>query len=376
MPAVIVLLFLLASALAFPVLPAGAQTLDIYFIDTEGGQATLYVSPSGESLLVDTGNPGPRDHGRIMEAIHAAGLQRIDHLWITHYHSDHHGGLEALAQAIPIRNFYDHGPSADAGRPNVDAFMEWYAALAGENRRGVRPGERIPIAGVDVTVVASHTALLETPIAGAAGAGQPNPLCADHVQREMPRLTEDDHSAGFVLTYGAFRTINLGDLSWNLEHDLVCPRNPIGTVSLYLTSYHGADRAGSPALVHALRPRVAVVNNGSTKGGAVEALRTLYLSPGLKDVWQLHWSHAAGTEYNAPGIFVANLDAPEVLASAIDPSSTSPDGLERGPQGRPRVAADEAHSPAHWIKVSAQPDGTFTVTNSRNGFSKTYEPVR
>jgi competence protein ComEC len=361
---------------ATSVTAAGGQTLDIYFIDTEGGQATLYVSPSGESLLADTGNPGPRDHGRMMEVIRLAGLQRLDHVWITHYHTDHHGGLEELAAAIPILNFYDHGPSSEVGRPNVDAFMARYEELTrGRNRTSVRPGDRIPFAGVDVYTVASHARVLDAPIPGARGAGLPNPACETFVEKDLSRFTDidNDHSAGFVLTYGNFRTISLGDFMWNLEYDLMCP-NKIGTVDLYLTSHHGLDRSGSPALVHGLQPRVAVMNNGPRKGGSPDTFDVLYTSPGFQDLWQLHWSYAAGVERNAPGIFIANLDEPEVLANVINPPP-APAGAQAG-GGVPEWMTPADHSPAHYIKVSVDPDGSFTVTNSRNGFSKSYESRR
>ena len=118
-----VLLGAALTTIAPPVSGAEAQaskTLDVYVIDVEGGNATLFVSPSGESLLIDTGNAGAaasRDAGRIMDAIHAAGLERIDHLIITHWHGDHFGGLAELASKVPIREFIDHGPNVQPGEP-------------------------------------------------------------------------------------------------------------------------------------------------------------------------------------------------------------------------------------------------------------------
>jgi len=346
-----------------------SPTLDIYFIDTEGGQATLYVSPSGETMLVDTGNPGERDHTRLMEVLREAGVDRIDHLFLTHYHVDHYGGLEALAAAVPILNYYDHGRSSESDRPAVAAFEQRYAELTSRaTRTSVRPGDRVPLAGVDVLVVASHRELLREPIAGAPGVGDPNPACESFQpidQSAFPDI-DNDHSAGFVMTYGEFRTINLGDLMWNYEYALMCP-NLLGRVDVYLTSHHGQGISGSAALVHGLRPRVAIMNNGTRKGGALSTFEILHASPDLEDLWQLHWSYHAMVDHNAPGVFIANLDDPAVIAGVISPAA------EGGGQGRGGTPA--AHSPAHWIKVSAQADGTFTVTNSRNGFSKTYRPA-
>jgi len=344
-----------------------SQTLDIYFIDTEGGQATLYVSPSGESMLVDTGNPGDRDHGRLMEVLREAGVTRIDHLFLTHYHIDHYGGLELLADAVPILNYYDHGPSSEGDRPAIVAFEERYAELTSSaTRTSVRPGDRVPFAGADVLVVASHRELLAAPIAGAPGIGAANPACESFEPIDLSRSPDidNDHSAGFVLTFGEFRTINLGDLMWNYEYDLMCP-NKLGTVDVYLTSHHGLGVSGSEALVHGLRPRVAIMNNGTRKGGAASTLEILHTSPGLEDVWQLHWSYHGLVEHNSPGVFIANLDEPATLASVISPPA------EAGGQGRGGTPG--GHSPAHWIKVSARPDGSFTVTNSRNGFTKVYQ---
>jgi competence protein ComEC len=347
--------------------PMAAQTLDIYFIDVEGGQATLYVAPSGESMLVDAGWPGERDAARIREVMTAAGLDRIDRMVLSHYHIDHFGGLPDLAKLVPIRDFYDHCPSPEGDRPAIQAYERSYAELFSRGTRtSVGVGDRIPFAGVDVQVVASHDRFLQAPFAGAPGAGIPNPGCATFHPRDRPESDPDnDYSIGFVMSYGAFRTINLGDITWDREPRLVCPNNLVGTVDVYLTSHHGVDRSGSAALVHAIRPRVTIMNNGTRKGGSVSALRILHTSPGQEDIWQLHWSHHAGIEYNAPGAFIANIDDPDILVRIIAPPAEA-----TGP-----VAGDQSHSPAHWIKLSARADGSFTVSNSRNGFSKEYAVV-
>jgi hypothetical protein len=216
---------------------------------------------------------------------------------------------------------------------------------------------------------------------GAPGAGKPNPECATFKPRDESHVDPDNrYSVGSVISYGKFRTINLGDFTYNAEQDLMCPNNPIGTVDLYLTSHHGIDQSGSPALVHALHPRVAVMHNSTRKGGAVPTMQTLFSSPGLEDVWQLHWAYAAGMELNAPGLFIANIEDPKTLADVLqNPPPTFGQAGARGPgapggrgAGSGRGMAGGHTGPAFYIKVAAEADGTFTVTNTRNGFSKTY----
>jgi competence protein ComEC len=343
-----------------------AKALDIYYIDTEGGQATLFVSPSGQTLLVDTGNAGERDLNRILDVLNTAGVKQIDHLVLTHYHGDHYGSMAEIVKRIPVAHFYDHGPSIEGDRPNIAAFQKLYPEIIGKSQRTiVKPGDKIAFAGTDVTVVTSDTNVLKTPIAKAPGAGRPNPACASFKERDESKVDPDNHhSVGFVLTYGKFRMLDLGDFTWNREFQLMCPNNPIGTIDLYLTSHHGLDQSGSPALVHGLQPRVAIMNNGTRKGGAVQSFQTLESSPGLEDLWQLHWSYAGGVEHNAPGVKIANIDEPAQIA-AIVTGATTP-APPAGPGG------NAAHSPAHYIKVVANTDGSFTVTNSRNGYTKTY----
>ncbi len=336
---------------------APAKPLEIYFVDTEGGQATLFVSPSGESLLVDTGNPGGRDTDRIMAAVADAKLKQIDYVVLTHYHGDHVGGVPELASRIPLRHFFDHGASVEAV-DRVAAFHKAYPEIHGKGKHTVvKPGDKVPIAGLDwLIVTAGGKALAKS----AGGGGAPNPACASFKRRDDIPNDENGQSVGSLITFGKFRMVDLGDLLWNNESDLMCPANRIGRVDVYLTSHHGLDISGSAALVHGLRPRVAIMNNGPRKGGMVPALEILHRSPGLEDLWQLHWSHFGKAELNAPGMFIANLDEPEALAAVL----TAP---------KP-PAVNPAHSPAYWIRMSVQRDGTFTVTNSRNGFAKRYSP--
>jgi hypothetical protein len=227
---------------------------------------------------------------------------------------------------------------------------------------------------------------------GAPGVGKPNPYCADFKPKDIQTDLENGQSTGSVITYGKFRTIDLGDLLWNVEGDLMCPTNHIGTVDLYMTSHHGLDWSNSKALVYALQPRVAIMNNGTRKGGQIEVYETLEAAPGLEDLWQLHWSFNGVLEHNVPGRFIANVEdaetASQIVANPPTPATSAlgppaprgaaPPGAPRGGgpgagRGGPQLG-NPAHSPAYWIKVSAQADGTFTVTNPRNGFSKTYKP--
>jgi hypothetical protein len=252
-----------------------------------------------------------------------------------------------------------------------------YAALYGKAKHTVvKPGDKIPFGALSVVVATSHGAVLKTPL---PGGGKPNPACANFAPRDEARVDPDNRmSVGLVFTYGKFRTINLGDFTWNLEPTLMCPNNPIGTVDLYLTSHHGIDQSGSAALVHGLRPRVAIMHNSLHKGGAIQTMKILYTSPGLADIWQLHWAAAAGLEYNAPGLFIANVEDNAAIADLLlHPPVTFGQGPPPTPGAPPPPPAAGAgrggHTgPASWIKVSAQADGSFTVTNTRNNFTRTY----
>jgi len=342
-----------------------AKPLEIYVIDVEGGNATLFVAPSGESLLIDTGNAGavaaPRDAGRIMEAAKDAGLTQIDHLIITHWHGDHFGGLSELAKQIPIRHYYDHGPNVQPGQAADDFLKTVYPELIAKAQHTVlKPGDRIPLGGVEVRVVLSAGEAIKTPL---KGAGAANPYCASFQKGD--NNAEDPMSVGVHVTYGKFRALHLGDNTRNKEFELMCPNNRIGTVDALLGLHHGQSSSNSPVLVHAIRPRVAIINDGTRKGGEPETMRTVFSSPGLEDLWQLHFSLLSGQEYTVPGAFIAN--------QVDQPDGSMPVGTWTPPLPGQQAPPAPAHNgKSNYIKLTAQQDGTFTVLNTRNNFKKTY----
>jgi competence protein ComEC len=275
-------------AVAAPLGAQRQQTLEIYSIDVEGGNAVLFVSPTGESLLFDAGNPDARDAEQIASAAKEAGVKQIDYLVISHWHADHFGSVTDLSPRLPIHNFVDHGPPMIETSESALAGYEAYAAVRDRGHyMPVKPGDKIPIKGLDVQVVTSDGAAITSPLAGGKA---PNPLCSEFKPIvENAAAVEDGRSTGIVVRFGRFRTIELGDLTWTKEHALVCPNNLLGTFDLYFTDRHGIA-AGSPTFVHALKPRVAIFDNGARKGASKDAFLTLKSSPGLQDIWQLHYS--------------------------------------------------------------------------------------
>jgi competence protein ComEC len=362
-----VLLALLAAIAPLHAQTSGAKnsaqrTLDIYFIDTEGGQATLFVTPSGESMLMDTGFAGnqgmpdgnaknsagapiTRDADRISAVLKQAGVGVLDWMVISHYHGDHVGNAAELANRLPVRHFIDHGPYSVELQPNRSAAFLAYMAIRDKARAiTAKPGEKIPMAGLDVQVVSAAGELIKTavqngPGQAAAGAGLPNPLCREAKLREQDPTPENFESVGIVVRYGNFRLLDLADLTWNQEHALVCPNNLLGTFDVFHTTRHGDPHAGAPQLVHAIGARVAVMNNGERKGGDPTYWQIVHEAPGLVDFWQLHRSAAGGAEHNSPEQFLANVNE-----------------------------TDHGHN----LKMSVRADGSFTMTNERNGFMREY----
>ena len=356
---------LLGQAAVDSVVAQTRTTLDIYVVDVEGGNAMLFSAPTGESLLIDAGNVAPdaaiRDAERIMAAAKDARLSQIDNLITTHWHGDHFGGMAELAKRIPIRHFIDHGPTIQP-TPAFDEFLtKIYPQLYAKAKHTVaKPGDKISVAGLDVQVVTSAG---ETIKAALPGAGAPNPYCASF--KPGDKNDEDMMSVGVIITFGKFRTIHLGDLTKNKEFELMCPNNRIGTVDLFLGLHHGQDSSNSEVMIHATRPRVAIMNDGTRKGGQPDVMKVLHSSPGLEDLWQIHFSQLSGQEYTVPGMFIANLLDEPLAAMPVSPIAPPPPGPSAPP-------APAHNGPAYWIKVTAQMDGTFTVTNARNGFAKTY----
>lgn len=341
---------LFVSAIAAPMLRAQEKkALQVYFIDVEGGQSTLFVSPTGQSLLVDTGWAGARDAGRIAATAKAAGVSQIDYLVLTHYHGDHAGGVVELSSLIPIKNFVDHGPSQEETR-NVPQTYAAYLKVRGEgNHILAKPGDKLPVPGLDVQIISAAAETISKPL---PGAGAANPLCADSKPKDEAADDliggENKQSVGMVISLGKFRLVDFGDLTWNKEHDLACPNNLIGKIDVYVVSHHGQDISSNPVLVHAMQPRVAIMDNGAVKGGAVATFVTLKDSPGLEDLWQLHYAVDA-KENNMPEKFIANQGT----------GGTVPTGVPN-------------EGPVNYIQLTAKPDGTFTVKNTRNNFSKNY----
>src|SRR3989442_1266386 len=343
----VLLLVLAVAALAAAFPPAQNRTskpLDIYVVDVEGGNATLFVSPSGESMLIDSGNAGAaaiRDAERIMAAVRDARLTRIDNLITTHWHGDHFGGMAELAARIPIRNFIDHGPNVQPAAAADEFLQKTYPQLYAKATHTVaKPGSKISVSGLDVLVVTSAGETIKAALPGAGGA---NPYCASFKPGE--NNAEDPMSVGTYLRFGNFRTIHLGDLTRNKEFELMCPNNRIGTVDVLLGLHHGVDTSNSEVLVHALHPRVAIMNNGTRKGGQPEVMKTLHSSPNLEDVWQMHFSQLSGQEYTVPGMVIANLFYEPLAAMPVAPISAP----QPGPDSPP---APVHNGIAYWIKVS------------------------
>ena len=357
---------LLVGLLSVALLSAQARTtLDIYLVDVEGGNATLFVTPSGDSLLIDTGNGGAgamRDADRIMAAAKDARLTQIDHLITTHYHGDHYGAMTEVASRIPIKDFIDHGPNVQPAAAADEFLQKVYPQLYAKSKHTVaKPGDKIELKGLDARVVASAGQMIASPL---PGAGNKNPYCAAYKPKD-PDPSENAQSVGTHVTFGRFKTVHLGDLTWNKESDLMCPTNRLGAVDLFIVSHHGQAISNSEVLVHALAPRVAIMNNGTRKGGQPDAMKVMHSSPGLEDLWQIHFSLLSGQEYTVPGMFIAN--------GVDEQPAAMPIAATAAPAPGPGAAPPPAHNgQAYWIKVSAREDGSFTVTNARNGFSKTY----
>jgi beta-lactamase superfamily II metal-dependent hydrolase len=351
--------------------PESVKPLQIVSIDVDGGAATLYITPEGKSLLIDSGwpagrggarrapgsvppaapaaapaAPDPSSADRIVAAARKAGLTRLDYVLITHYHVDHVGGLGELLGKFPVDTILDHGPNRElvpdpvnpgpvASQPTT-LYAAYEVLIAGRYHQSLKTGDKIALGSVTLTVVTSDR---EAPRRPLPGAGQVSSDCDSMSAKSVNGGEENARSVGLLLTYGSARVVSLGDLTWDVERELVCPVNRIGRADLFFVSNHGTLN-NSPALLHALKPRVAIMNNGLRKGGDPDTYDTVSASPGLQRFWQLHFSTKGGVAHNPGDAYIANLtDDPDQYAA---------------------------------LYVSVFPDGRITILNGRTGFSESY----
>ena len=318
--------------------------LKVYFVDVEGGQATLFVTPTGQSLLIDTGWAGNagRDAARIVDAAHDAGLSRIDYVLITHFHADHVGGVPQLVAKIPVGTFIDHGTNRELDHGVVERdFATYRQSLASGSYKHIvaKPGDTLPITGMSVTVISADGNTIQKSM---PGGGKPNPFCSASEVRPADQ-TENARSLGVQITFGKLKLLDLGDLTWDKEMQLMCPNDRLGRQDVYIVSHHGWMQSSSPALVDALHARVAIMDNGEAKGGSTPTLDTVRKAPGLETLWQLHTSAEGGAEHNTAEEYIAN-----------------PLGTDAG----------------HYLELTGSSDGSFDVLNSRTKAVKHYNATR
>jgi competence protein ComEC len=367
---------LLASAFALPVAAAEA-TLKIVSIDVEGGGGTLFVASDGTSLLIDTGWPGgsgllPSPDGarnsadRIVATAKSLGVSKIDYLVITHYHMDHAGGVVELAKRIPIGTFIDHGNNAEHLKPGEvpppdlkggapdDLYPKYLEVIKGHKHIVAKPGQVIAMGALTDTIVASDAKVLSNPL---AGAGAKNPACdtTEALSTKDEGGAENTHSVASLVSFGKVKIAAFGDLSWKAEHDLSCPVTRLGPVQVLIATQHGSAISSNPASIADMKPQVVVLGAGGKKGGDESAIKTIKASPGVLGFWQLHDSFAH-PEWATDKNYVANLNPPAAdIAKYKSFMFTSP--------------PDHGYN----ISLAVTAGGQVTVTNSRNGFAKTYQ---
>lgn len=343
----LIVLLLPVSGLSVPQEKA-ARKLEIYYIDVEGGAATMVVTPAGESILIDSGWPGNegRDARRIEAAMKRARVEAIDHLVTTHYHTDHYGGIPELAKLVKINQFYDHGPMSElAEDPDFSKKYAAYQEVTRGRSTTLKPGSTIKLRqatgrpAVFLRVLAARGDVISDP----QMAGAPNRECAKSEDRPADP-SDNARSIVLQIRYGGFDFLDTGDLTWNIEKKLVCPQNLIGEVDLFQVGHHGANTSNNPVLLRSIIPTVAIMNNGPRKGGHPDTVRALQGLPLFADLYQLHRNIGSNPEQNTAEEFIANLD----------------DKNDRG----------------HMIRVEVDPaQREFSVTNDRTGATQTY-PIK
>jgi competence protein ComEC len=337
----LLLLSVLAGLVVLPVSGAAKHDLRAYFIDVEGGQSTLFVTPTGQSLLIDTGWPENegRDANRILAATKDAGISKIDYVLLTHYHDDHSGGVPQLVDKIPVGTFIDHGANIDTkpGGPTEKIYAAYQQVLAtGKYKHMVaHPGDVLPITGMKVTVISSDGNVIDHPL---PGGGETNSYCSVPETKPTDR-SENSHSLGVLINFGKLKILDLGDLTWDKEMMFMCPVNRLGSVDILVVSHHGLNASSSHALVYGIHPRVAIMNNAATKGGAPQIIDEVLKSPGIETLWQLHYSEKGAAEHNTAAEYIAN-----------------PQGADLG----------------NYFVLTASPKGSFAVYNSGTKQTKDY----
>jgi competence protein ComEC len=352
--------FLAALVLTIGNMSANAQTvtahpLEIYFIDVEGGAATLIVTPERESVLIDSGWPanGDRDPKRIIHVLRdLAGCDNLDHLVTTHWHMDHYGGVAGLARLVKIAHFWDRGLPEDADarpdfpdgpRPDDPLGIAYRAASTGK-RKALHAGDSLPLKGVKALVLASGGQVIDPAAAARAREVSPavasNPLC-ESAPPDLPVDSSDNaRSLAFLFSLGKFQFFDAGDLTWNVEKKLVCPTDLVGPVDLYQVTHHGMDISNHPVLVKTLSPTVAIMNNGPRKGGAPGTVKLLRSIPSIQYAYQLHRN-----------------------AATTDADNTDP-----------TLIANKGTSDGEFIRVRVMPDGAkFTVQTGEHGPERTFD---
>jgi len=310
-------------------------TLRIYWVDTEGGAATVLAMPTGQVVVMDAGFSSAhaqRIADLLQNEVHAS---RIDAMIVSHYHIDHVGGVPALSALIPIGEYFDHGDAVETGS-HIDAYLALFSKADAPKRTVVQPGTKLAFGAVELTFVTSAGEVVDPPLSTAVA----NPSCDGAVSKSSLAGAENPMSVGFVARYGTFDLLATGDLTWNAEQKLVCPTNRVGVVDLYQVNHHGMDISSSPPLVSSIAPLVAVMNNGATKGGSPATFDVLKAAPGFQDLWSLHTVRANDAAHNAEEALTANLDGPDQ---------------------------------AYWLEAIVEASGAFTMKNGRTGVTRSYQ---